>query len=190
MTFLIPPKAWALALVGVAQLSCAQSQGESTGLLEDSSTKLVSRNFYFNRDFRSEYGPTSLRQEWAQGFILDFKSGYTQGVVGVGLDAYGMLGLKLDGSRGRSPLMLLPIDGDGNPEHEWAKAGGALKVRWSNTELKYGNLMPLNPVFAMSSARLFPSSAEGFQLLNSDLSNLSYIRFRTIRRFDNANVVC
>ncbi|NVZ24681.1 OprD family porin [Pseudomonas gingeri] len=173
MTVISSKMTWAAVLIGFSHASFALDQSDAAGFLEDSKAKLLSRNFYFNRDFRSDYGPTSLRQEWAQGFILDYKSGYTQGAVGFGLDAYGMLGIKLDGSPGRSPLMLLPIDKQGDPKDQWAEGGGAVKVRWSATELKYGNLMPLNPVFAMANARLFPSSAEGFQLLSGDIPRLS-----------------
>ncbi|UQS88561.1 OprD family porin [Pseudomonas chlororaphis subsp. piscium] len=78
-----PTTVLGLSLLGASALVQAQSQtqnqAESAGLIEDSSLKLTSRNFYFNRDFRSDLGPTSLREEWAQGFILDLRSGYTQG---------------------------------------------------------------------------------------------------------------
>ncbi|NNB43120.1 OprD family porin [Pseudomonas chlororaphis] len=172
-----PTTVLGLSLLGASALvqaqNLAQNQAGSAGLLEDSSLKLTSRNFYFNRDFRSDLGPTSLREEWAQGFILDLRSGYTQGVLGVGVDAFGMLGLRLDGSRRRSPVMLIPTDSHGNPEQQWAEAGGALKLRWSATELKYGDLMPNNPVFAMATARLLPSSAQGLQLLSGELPGLN-----------------
>jgi imipenem/basic amino acid-specific outer membrane pore len=173
MTVISSKVTWAAVLIGFSHFSFAQDQSDAAGFIEDGKTKLLSRNFYFNRDFRSDYGPTNLRQEWAQGFLLDYKSGYTQGAVGFGLDAYGMLGIKLDGSRRRSPLNLLPVNSKGEPEDEWSEGGGAVKMRWSETELKYGNLMPLNPVFAMANSRLFPSSAAGFQLLSTDIPRLS-----------------
>jgi imipenem/basic amino acid-specific outer membrane pore len=178
MTVISSKMTWATVLMGFSYIafphnSLAQSQRDSAGFLEESQTRLLSRNFYFNRDFRSDFGPTNLRQEWAQGFVLDYKSGYTKGPLGFGIDAYGMLGIRLDGSRRRSPNMLLPVNSKGDPEDEWSEGGGAAKMRWSNTELKYGNLMPLNPVFAMANARLLPSSAEGFQVLSTDIARLS-----------------
>ncbi len=85
----------AVVLAGIAPL------GNAAGFLEDSKASLETRNFYMNRDFRD--GPVqSKREEWAQGFILNLQSGYTQGTVGFGLDAMGMLGVKLDSGRGRS----------------------------------------------------------------------------------------
>ncbi|AKA24064.1 OprD family porin [Pseudomonas chlororaphis] len=168
-----PTTVLGVSLLGASALLQAQDQATAAGLVEDSHLRLTSRNFYFNRDFRSELGPANVREEWAQGFILDLRSGYTQGDVGVGVDAFGMLGLRLDGSRRRSPLMLMPTDSHGDPQRQWAEAGGALKLRWSATELKYGDLMPSNPVFAMATARLFPSSAQGLQLLSGEWPGLS-----------------
>ncbi|MBD9504916.1 outer membrane porin, OprD family, partial [Pseudomonas sp. PDM17] len=63
----------------------------SADFLEDSSARLESRTFYFNRDFRdgSSSNPqgASKREETAQGFILNLQSGYTEGTVGFGVDA-------------------------------------------------------------------------------------------------------
>ena len=69
----------------LAQAALAQ------GFVEDSSATLSTSNIYFNRDFREGAGQ-SKREEWAQGFILHLKSGYTPGTIGFGLDAQAMLG--------------------------------------------------------------------------------------------------
>lgn len=45
-------------------------------------------------------------------------------------------------------------------------------MRISQTELKYGNLTPLNPVFGTGNARLFTEQATGFQLTSSELKGL------------------
>jgi imipenem/basic amino acid-specific outer membrane pore len=82
------------------------------------------------------------------------------------------LGLKLDSGRGRTGTGLLPVDSDGRAEDEYSEAGGALKARISKTELKYGNLTPLNPVFGTGSARLFTTYANGFQLTSNELKGL------------------
>jgi len=67
----------------------------SAAFIEDSKAAVELRNFYMNRDFRSGDGQ-SKAEEWAQGFILKMESGYTEGPVGFGLDAIGLLGVKLD----------------------------------------------------------------------------------------------
>lgn len=76
----------AAALAGFAPLSQA-------AFFEDSSATLETRNMYFNRDFRDgTSAQQSKRDEWAQGFMLNVQSGYTDGTVGFGVDALGMLG--------------------------------------------------------------------------------------------------
>ena len=72
----------------------------------DSKAALELKNYYFNRDYRESSGQYK-RAEWAQGFILNLKSGFTEGTVGFGLDAVGMLGIKLDSSPDRSGTGLL-----------------------------------------------------------------------------------
>lgn len=52
-------------------------------------------------------------------------------------------------------------------------AGGAVKVRVSNTELKYGSLTPYNPVFAPADSRLIPATVTGFQLTSNEFAPLA-----------------
>ncbi|NBB60874.1 outer membrane porin, OprD family, partial [Pseudomonas sp. ODNR1LW] len=63
--------------------------------IKDSKANLELRNFYFNRDFRQANAAQSKQEEWAQGFLLRYESGFTEGLVGVGFDAIGLLGVKL-----------------------------------------------------------------------------------------------
>ncbi|MGH8335020.1 MAG: OprD family outer membrane porin, partial [Pseudomonas fluorescens] len=79
----------AAALAGFSPLSQA-------AFFEDSTATFETRNMYFNRDFRDgTSAQQSKRDEWAQGFMLNLQSGYTDGAVGFGVDALGMLGVKL-----------------------------------------------------------------------------------------------
>lgn len=167
--------ALALAVTaGTTQLAFASAQSESKGLVEDSSLSLLNKNYFFHRDFRNnDSDRQNYRNEWAHGISTMFESGFTQGTVGVGVDAHAMLGLKLDSGRGTTGTGLLPVDGDGRAEDDYSYAGGAVKVRVSNTVLKYGDLMPTAPVFATGTARLFPGSATGFQLLSSEIEGLN-----------------
>lgn len=91
------PARLALAVAAASLVPMAQA-----AFIEDSSATLQTHNIYLNRDFREGSGQ-SKREEWTQGFILDVQSGFTEGTVGVGLDALGMLGVKLDsGEIGRA----------------------------------------------------------------------------------------
>ena len=78
------------------------SQPATADFLADSKAGLEARNFYFNRDFRQDSASQSKQEEWAQGFLLRYESVFTDVVVGVGVDAIGMLGLKLESSAERS----------------------------------------------------------------------------------------
>jgi hypothetical protein len=49
------------------------------------------------------------------GLHAQLQSGYTDGTVGFGLDALGMLGIKLDSSPDRTGTGLLPTHDDGAP---------------------------------------------------------------------------
>lgn len=80
-------------LIGGFALPCLSvllhGSAMAQGFIDDSTLKLQLRNVYFNENFRDENGlsaraaPTakSERTEWAQGVLLDFQSGYTQGTV-------------------------------------------------------------------------------------------------------------
>jgi imipenem/basic amino acid-specific outer membrane pore len=169
---------WSVIALAVAagstQMAFASSQSESNGFVDDSSLNILTRSYYMNRDFRSRGpGTQSYREEWALGLIGNYESGFTQGTVGFGVDAHAFLGLKLDTGRGRNGNGLLPINDDGRAADDYSSAGGAVKVRVSNTVLKYGDLMPANPVFATGTARLIPASAEGFMLTSNEIENLT-----------------
>ena len=45
----------------------------------DGKAGLELRNFYFNRDDRQPGASQSYSEEWAQGFLLRYESGYTEG---------------------------------------------------------------------------------------------------------------
>ena len=61
-----------------------------------------------------------------------FESGYTQGSVGVGVDAFAMLGLKLDTGSGRSgaggSIDTVPHNSAGDAEDDFSRVGGAVKA--------------------------------------------------------------
>ena len=88
-------------------LNSATVSAAESGFIEDSSTSVGLRNFYWNADNRNgsyrnpEGERQSYRQEWAQGVLAKFNSGYTQGLIGFGMDLHYMGALKLDGGNGR-----------------------------------------------------------------------------------------
>ncbi|MWV16176.1 outer membrane porin, OprD family [Pseudomonas sp. L-22-4S-12] len=145
------------------------------GFIDGSSATLNARNYYFSRDFSDIVGPNqqSRAEEWAQGFILNIKSGYTEGPLGFGVDAIGLLGIKLDSGRGRVNSGLLPVQDDGEAADDYSRLGVTGKVRLSKTELKVGELQPNQPVLAFSDIRLLPPSYQGVNLSSSEIAGLT-----------------
>lgn len=146
------PKTLSLALcstlAGVAPAAVfAEEQKE--GFIEGSTLTVLNRNFYMNRDHRNgESSPTGngYSEAWAQGIIGRFQSGFTQGTFGVGVDAFAMIGIKLDTgdgrNGGRSAFDVLPVDGEGRARDEYTKVGGSLKARAFDTVVNVGDVFP------------------------------------------------
>lgn len=173
----------AFTLAGVAPLSQA-------AFIEDSTATFETRNMYFNRDFRDgTSSQQSKRDEWAQGFMLNFESGYTDGTVGFGLDALGMLGVKLDSSPDRTGTGLLPTHDDGRAADEYSKLGLTGKVKISETELKIGTLIPELPTLQPNDGRILPQTFEGGLLTSREIRNLTFTggRLEKAKDRDNTN---
>jgi hypothetical protein len=156
---------------------CALTESAfAIGFFEDGKSEVLSRNFFLSNDYRSP-SPSgkNYKQEWAQGFIGTFASGFTDGTVGFGLDAHAFYGLKLDGGRGHSGTGLLPVDSGGRSESEYSSAGGALKFKASRTTLAFGEMTVETPVFDTSDKRLQPEYATGFLLNSREIDNVNLV---------------
>ncbi|QXH34659.1 OprD family porin [Pseudomonas muyukensis] len=163
---------------GTSQMAVASSQDESKGFLEDSKLNVKTRMLYFSRDFRNndrdENGNRqSRREETGLGFLGTYESGFTQGTVGVGVDAIGMLGLKLDSGKGRAGTGLFPTGSDGRSQDDYSKGGAAAKFRISDTVLKVGDQFTALPVFATDDSRLLPEIAQGALLTSNEIKGLT-----------------
>ncbi|MGV8917925.1 MAG: OprD family porin [Pseudomonas sp.] len=162
---------------GTTQLASAAAfvsdQADAKGFVEDSSLNLLLRNYYFNRDNKNGSHDS---KDWTQGFRGNFSSGFTQGVVGFGVDAFGYLSVKLDGGDGTRGTNNSAISDGGSGTHvqdSMGKAGGDIKVRFSKTQLTYGQQQPTTaPVFAVGGSRVLPQTATGFQLQSSEVKGL------------------
>ncbi|WP_213941163.1 OprD family porin [Pseudomonas sp. dw_612] len=170
----------ALAIGAVAQWPL---DVRAAGFIDDSKASLELRNVYFNQDNRSGPAKPSKLEEWGQGFILNFASGYTQGPVGFGVDALGMLGVRLDSGKGRhgNPNsvnqggFVFPTDSDGRAVNDFSSLGLTGKMRIAKTELKVGTLKPKLPVVVFNDGRLLPETFEGWQATSMDFENFTLI---------------
>ena len=161
-------------------------QASAAGFIEDSKATLKLRNFYINNDNRDSgtkaAGAQSKAEEWGQGFQLDFTSGFTQGTVGFGIDAIGLLGVRLDsggGTNGRSGNSyggtVFPSKSNGDAVNDFSSLGLTAKAKISQTELRYGTLMPKLPVISYNDGRLLPQTFEGGQITSNEFKDVTLI---------------
>ena len=171
-------KQWmGLMVLGLATATpaFAAGQADAKGFVEDSALNVLLRNAYINRDYSEGRQDSS---EWGQAAIANFSSGFTQGTVGFGVDAFAAYGLRLDSTRRRSGnggIDFFIQDSNGNPEHDVAKGGASLKVRLSNTVLAYGDLRPSLPVLNHDDSRLLPESYTGTMLTSNEIEGLELV---------------
>ncbi|PZP87614.1 MAG: outer membrane porin, OprD family [Stenotrophomonas maltophilia] len=163
-------RAVALATLGASLTLPSLAQADFIG---DSKATLELRNFYMNRDLRDPGVAQSKREEWAQGFILKAESGFTEGTVGFGLDAYAGLGLKLDSSDERAATGLLPNAFGNEGPDEYSELSGAVKARISKTVGKVGGLMPKLPIVSSGDSRLLPQVFTGGMITSQEIDGLT-----------------
>ncbi|KZN19656.1 MULTISPECIES: OprD family porin [Pseudomonas] len=163
-----------LSLIGCSSLALALPMiSQAEGFVDDAKATLNLRNAYINRNFTNPNNAQGKAEEWTQNFILDAKSGFTQGTVGFGVDVLGMYSQKLDGGKGTGGTQLLPIHDDGRPADNFGRLGVALKAKVSKTELKVGEWMPVLPILRSDDGRSLPQTFRGGQVTSTELSGLT-----------------
>ena len=168
-----------LILMGLGSMSFTLPlTGMAEGFIDDTKATLTLRNAYINRnytnpDYPNSRAPQSKAEEWTQNFILDVKSGFTQGTVGFGVDVLGMYSQKLDGGKGTAGTQLLPTGSDGEPAKNFGRLGVAAKAKFSNTELKVGEWMPVLPILRSDDGRSLPQTFRGAQITSKEIANLN-----------------
>lgn len=188
MTGLYSRSAMVLALA--SPLALAESaQEQAKGFIEDSTWSVLNRTVYDHREYRhgarnsgarNAYKPRSERngyaEEWAYGLMGTVQSGFTQGLIGVGIDAHGYMALKLDSGGGRAgKARLLGLDNDGYPKDNYGRGGAAVKLRLSNTVVSYGEQRVKTPVFSSSDSRLLPETATGVFVTSNEFNALKMV---------------
>ncbi len=171
----LKPASRTVLSASIAAIALGASNVASAAFIEDSKAAVELRNFYMNRDFRQSGATQSKAEEWAQGFILKMESGYTQGPVGFGLDAVGLLGVKLDSSPDRTGTGILQRDRNApnRAQDDYGSAGLTAKAKLSATTLHVGTLQPVLPVLMRNDSRLLPQTYRGAWLQSKEVSGLT-----------------
>ncbi|GAB3471032.1 hypothetical protein GCM10027398_21280 [Azotobacter salinestris] len=139
----------------------------AAGFVDDAKGTLTLRNFFINRDFKGDNATRGKAEEWTQNFILDFRSGYTEGPLGFGVDVLGLYSQKLDGGKGTGGTQLLPLGRDGKP------ADHSGKMKLSETELRVGEWYLVLPILRADNGRSLPQTFQGSMLTSQDIRNLT-----------------
>lgn len=176
----------AVRLSAVFFLTPTMIQAKEAGFIEDSSLILNTRQWYSHEIGRKDTyyqaqtseGRRAVRDRtaWLEGFKLDYSSGFTQGMVGFGLDLSMYSAVALERSKlataGGSNRLL--VDKDGDVVDDWSKVGvAALKFKVFDTVLKVGRHQVKTPVMSYSDSRTLPSSYDGVSLESHDIEGLT-----------------
>ncbi len=168
-----------------AQEVVVKGQASARGFIEGQQLTFSTRNFAAREQMKDSFHfnikkdgytePTHSRYTWTQGSQLKYSSGYTQGTIGVGLEAAAFNEIALE--RGHGAIAgggtRTLTDSDGDAVGQWSKMGLAnLKLRASNTELRAGRQQVETPVFNINDNRALPSSFDGVSLLSEELEGL------------------
>jgi hypothetical protein len=104
-------------------------------------------------------------RDWGQGFQFNFRSRYTDGPVGFGLDLEAFYGLKLNSSD--DPGSMFPLS-DGKSADDFSVLSPTFKMRFLKDELRVGMLSQNNPMLANTDGRLYHQTNTGAQLVSKD----------------------
>ncbi|GLX15767.1 porin [Pseudomonas straminea] len=164
------PLARALKKVGLMGAVLAPITAQAD-LVDDSHLKVDMRNFYLNRDFTNSDAPASKVGSWSQGFDLQFASGYTDTPIQFGVDVNAQYAIRL-GSHGDDGT--LPMDSSsGRTARDYSRAGATLKMKYSKTELKVGDMRPELPVAWHDPSRQLDTIYQGAVLESKEISGLT-----------------
>nr|WP_256833698.1 OprD family porin [Pseudomonas oleovorans] len=173
-----------LALLGSTALALVMPTAtHAAGFVDDAKVTLGLRNYYFNRNYLNGtdpmIGPATNRERqgqaegWTQSFILDARSGFTEGTVGFGLDVLGLYSIKLDGNRGAANTNLMPIHDDGQAADQFGRTAVAAKAKLSKTELKVGEWFAVLPILRADDGRSLPQTFQGAQVTSNEIDGLT-----------------
>ncbi|WP_286914493.1 OprD family porin [Pseudomonas sp. UBA6315] len=169
-------------------LKAASEQDQAQGFAEGQSLSGSTRNWYareratraalwkYSKGDGSRHD-THSRDNWVQGTILNYSSGFTQGTVGFAVETAGYNAIALEQGRAAvaGPNNRTLTHSDGDPVGQWSKMGLAnLKARVSNTTLTVGRQSVDTPMIAYIGNRALPSSFQGAFLHSAEFDNLSF----------------
>lgn len=156
----------------------ASEQSESKGFVEDAKGSVLFRTGYINRDKKAP--GVKDQSSAAQSAIVKLESGFTQGVVGFGVNAVGDASFKLGENKNANNGMIpkhapTAENPNGDAYDHWARGGASVKARVSNTTVEYGTQVLDIPVLASNTGRMVPEYFTGVLATSHEIENLEVI---------------
>jgi hypothetical protein len=156
----------------------ASEQSDAKGFVEDAKGSVLFRTGFIDRDKKGAPDNRST----AQSAIVKLESGFTQGVVGFGVNVTGDASFKL-GDNKHAGNGMIPLHNGGaqnandgvDAYDHWARGGASVKARVSNTTVEYGTQVLDIPVLASNTARMVPEYFEGTLITSREIKDLEVI---------------
>ena len=152
-------------------VSSSNAQDDAKGFIEGSHINGSTKNFFAKEEssrndlFSYQKDGTTVstprRNTWTQGTIIDYSSGFTQGVVGFATEAaiYNEVALEQGRARIAGGGNRTLTDSDGEAVDQWSKLGlGNIKARVSNTIVTAGRQSMNTPMVAFIGNRACESN--------------------------------
>ena len=156
----------------------ASEQSDAKGFVEDAEGSVLFRTGFIDRDKKGAPDNRST----AQSAIVKLESGFTQGVVGFGVNVTGDASFKL-GDNKHAGNGMIPLHNGGaqnanggvDAYDHWARGGASVKARVSNTTVEYGTQVLDIPVLASNTARMVPEYFDGTLITSREIKDLEVI---------------
>lgn len=134
-------------------------QAAHAGFVDKSETTLSFRNFYIERDFSNTNPDIG---SWTQNATVRFNSGYTDTPVQIGLDASAQYAVRLSDRNSKRADTIIPFEADkGEQARDYEKFGATLKLKYQDSELRIGELLPKTPVAFIDDSRQLVTTYAG-----------------------------
>ena len=76
---------------------------------------------------------------------------------------------------------MIPKHNDGSAYDHWARGGGSVKARFSNTTVRYGTQVLDLPVLASNTGRMVPEYFTGTLLTSHEIKNLEVVAGKLLK---------
>lgn len=155
-------------LFGVMASYCLNSATHAA-FTEDTTANLYLKNFYFNRNF--DDSNSKDLSNWSQAATLTVSSGYTDTSLQLGLDVSARYAYRLSPAKNIIDNVMPYDTAKQQQAQDQLKLGATAKFKYSNTELKIGEVIPKLPIVHTDTAMQLPTTFLGGILESTDFAN-------------------